>query len=349
MSKEIPASPENNVETQDKKTLLNRLREMVNSKVASKFPGKEERGYESTMGIYGGTLKQDAEGRMVYDTRGFWNRIDQWGDRELRSFDEHFAKRPGELAMRHPKAFLKSLPFLVDSKRYRGTPEQTMENVKRLGLEEYYGAHPWGIEVKNPDVFSRSVGLQDIFRQDQIASPAIEGINRFDALAKATRYMKRLHETAGGIAEGNTYVFLFTRHEGNVVDDPILMIPTEIYNPEKNISEIEQKTTDLLDLMASVGIEEFRRTKDWESVKKALGVITQEYADSKVIHMVASYVKRGRLTLPGDKKAEGADYGTAHRATRPFFALHNTQRLSADSSMTEQLRQEIIAATEGIG
>ncbi len=84
-----------------------------------------------------------------------------------------------------------------------------MENVKQFGLEDFYGAHPWGIEIKDPEAFNRLFALRDIFRQDLINSEAINDIDRFEALGSAVDYMKHLHETAGGIAEGNVYTFLF--------------------------------------------------------------------------------------------------------------------------------------------
>ena len=63
--------------------------------------------------------------------------------------------------------------------------------------------------------------------------------------------------------------------------------------------------------------------------------------------MVASYVKRGRLTLPGD--TEGLDFETSptYRVARHGFAAHNTQRLSVKNpEITAQIRQEIIDACQ---
>jgi hypothetical protein len=328
--------------------IVNQLRKWINSRVQeSKLPTKEGLGYESTMGVYGGKLAKDDEGRLVYDTRGFWSKIDQWGDRLLRSFDEHHARKPGAMFRRRPFGFMKLLPFVVDSKRYRGTPEQAVDNIRRFGLTDYYGAHPWGVEVKNPDLFSHSIGLQDIFRQDQIDHPALADIDRFEALGTAAEYMHSLHETAGGIAEGNAYSFLFTEKKDGKVEKPIIMIPTEIYNPEKHISDVEKKATDLLDLLASSAAEEYRRSKEWGSVRKALETVLGHYGDEKVIAMVASYVKRGRLTLPGDIEGLAFETSPTYRASRRAFAAHNTQRLTIKSpEVTPQFRQEIIDACE---
>ncbi|MDP3956844.1 MAG: hypothetical protein Q8P97_02510 [bacterium] len=344
-----PSLPEVAAEmTASDKGVVNKIRKLIDSRVQeSKMPTKEGLGYESTMGVYGGKLVKDSEGRLVYDTKGFWSKIDQWGDRILRAFDEHHARKPGAMFSRRPINFLKLLPFIVDSKRYRGTPEQTMANVRRFGLEEYYGAHPSGIEVKKPDLFSHAIGLQDIFRQDQINHPALSAIDRFDALGKATDYMRALHEKAGGIAEGNLYTFLFTEKNGGEVAKPILIIPTEIYNPEKHVPDTEQKATDLLDLLASTTAEEYRRSHDWESVKKVLGVILTHYHDKKVISAVSSFVKRGRLTLPGDIEGLNFETSPTYRASRRVFAAHNTQRLTIKNpEVAPQMRHEITEACD---
>jgi hypothetical protein len=53
-----------------------------------------------------------------------------------------------------------------------------------------------------------------------------------------------------------------------------------------------------------VAIEEYRRSqKNWVSVDHALKIVLDRYNDVDVIAMVASYIKRGRLTLPLDTEA----------------------------------------------
>ena len=165
--------------------------------------------------------------------------------------------------------------------------------------------------------------------------------------------MKELHDTAGGIAEGNVYTFLFEKAEGGKAEKPFLMIPTETYNPEKHISLIEQKATDLLDFLASVGMEEWRRSQSlknederWASMKKAWDVALSSYGDKKVISMVASYVRRGRLTLPGDIEALEFETSSTYRQSRRVFAAHNTQRLTAVADISAELRRRIIGACE---
>ena len=334
--------------SESEKGVINGIRKIVNGRMEeSKLPTKKGWGYESTVGVYGGKLRNDDEGRLVYDTRGVWSKIDRWGDRILRSFDEHQVRKPGTMIARRPKTFLKLLPFIVDSKRYRGTPEQAMENVHRLGLDEYYGAHPWGMEIKDPERFSHMIGLQDIFRQDQINHPEIKDIDRFEALGETAKYMRSLHEKVGGVAEANVWSFLFAKKEGNKVGEPLMIMPTEIYNPEKHVPLIEQEATELLDLMASAAIEEYRRTEDWESVRKCLRTALESYGDTKVAAMVASYIKRGRLTLGGD--TEGLDFDTdaIYRNARKVFSAHNVQRLGIKNpDATAQIRSEIVAACE---
>lgn len=345
-------SPEEVVQeiSKDNEGVINQIRKFINSRVQeSKLPTKEGLGYESTIGIYGGKLVKDEEGKVIYDTRGLWSKIDKWGDRLLRSFDENQTKRPGAMFLRHPGAFLKLLPFLVDSKRYRGTPAQTIANAKRLGLDNYYNPHPWGMEIKDPELYSHAIGLQDIFRQDEIGHPILADIDRFEALGAATDYVRKLHKTAGGIGEANVYAFLFTQKEGAKVEKPIITISslTEIYNPEKHISELEQKATDLLDLFASAATEEYRRSKDWNNIRKTFRIILDHYQDKKVIATVMSYVKRGRLTLAGD--VAGLDFETSRtfKATRQILAAHNTQRLSVKNpEITPQIRREIIEACQ---
>src|SRR3989344_8059385 len=114
---------------------LEATRKGVNRIVAHELP---KAGYESTMKVYGGHFAYDKEGRLVYDPRDIQSRaIDIPGDRILRAYDEHHVKEPGKLLRRHPKALLKSLPFKVDSKRYRGTMEDTQANIEKFGLQDY--------------------------------------------------------------------------------------------------------------------------------------------------------------------------------------------------------------------
>ena len=326
---------------------LDGIRTWINSKVEGKFPTKETLGYESTKGIYGGKLVHDEQGKLVYDVRGLWDRIDQLGDRFLRAYDEHHARDPVSIFLHKPKAFIKLLPFVVDAKRYRGTPEQVMPQIQKFGLDHMYGLHPWGMEIKQPEVFTRSIGLQDIFRSDLIDHPTLTGIDRFEALATTAQYMAELHKKDVCIAEGVVNSFLFAKHEDGKVSEPYLMLPTEIFNPEKNISIIEQKTTDILDLFVTTVYEELRRSGgSWESVDRVLDTILSAYGDRDTIAMAVSYIKRGRVTLPNDLAGLGFETTAMYRAVRPVAALHNTQRLMVDPDYTVLVRQHMQSRCE---
>lgn len=345
------AEPGPNVERKpasEREGIVDMIRRLVNSRVEeSKLPTQAGLGYESTIGVYGGKLVTNSEGKMVYDTGGLWSKLDQLGDRLLRTFDEHHVKEPLRLAWEHPARFVKFLPFLADSKRYRGTPEQTMDNVRRLGLDDLYGEDPNGIEIKQPDAFRNAIGLQDVFNQDLINSPVLDEIDRFEATGQAVDYMRQLHDrTDGGIAEGNVYSFLFLENDAGQLSNPTIMIPTETFNPDKRISPIEQKTTDLLDFLVSVGMHEWRRSQDWDSIEHVWDITLQHYGDDKVIKMVASYIKRGRLTLPGDTSALQYKHDALHVAARPIFAAHNAQRLGADNSITADMRVRLAEKCE---
>lgn len=338
--------------------IVNKTRKGVNSLVMeSVLPTEEAQGYKSTVGIYGGKIIPGENGGLVYDMRGLQSKADQHGDRVLRTFDEHLIKRPGHMLGRgmaesfrlHSlKPLKKFFSMSTDAKRYRVTSgEKVMENVKRFGLEKYYKPHPNGIEINDAEAFTHSVALKDIYHQDEINSPALNNIDRFQALGTASQYMSELHQRAGGLAEGLTTQFLFEKNEGGKVSEPYLLIPTEIYNPEKSISEIDQKATDLLDLLVSAAAEELRRTEDWQNVNKALDTVLENYGDTKVIAMVKSFAKRGRLTLNGDTERLEKKVSATHKITHPAFAAHNTQRLGIKSSKdSSPIRNLVIEACE---
>ncbi|MDO8638315.1 MAG: hypothetical protein Q7R43_01975 [Candidatus Daviesbacteria bacterium] len=306
---------------------LDHVRDLINSVVnEAKLPTQEALGYESTVGIYGGKLVTDPEGKMVYDTRGVASKIDQKGDAVLRTYDEHTVKNPSELLKKHPKWFLKFI--FPGSKRYRGIKEEIAENAKRLGLEEYYGLHPWGIEIKKPEIFKSGRTLQDIYRADLINSTELSDIDRFTALAEAAKYIRNIHDQYGAIGEIVASDIIFRGEEGNKLARPILNIPDLVYNPKKITSETEKKATDVLDFLMEIGFEEFRRSKDWEETKKALKTIVENYGDEKVIQATKSLAKRGRLTLTSQ---------------------HNQARLGVDKELTGELRKIVIEICEKSG
>lgn len=276
-------------------------------------------GFQSTVGIYGGRLTMAPFGAMVYDTRGVVSKVDRWGDPKLRTYDEHTVRNPVKLLKRHPAWFFRFIH--PGPKRYRGSQAEMLAHINELGLDEYYGLHPWGIEVKKPEVFQKGITLQDIYRQDLIRSERITCIDRFQALAAAARYARAIHDQHGAIGELLPSDIIFQTREDKQVINPVLNIPDIVYNPKKQFGRTEQEATDLLDFLVSIGVEELRRSGDWNEVERALKTTVESYGGSKVIHATGSLAKRGRLTLKG-----------------VAFYLHNRFRLAMDKDISDPLR-----------
>ena len=193
---------------------------------------------------------------MVWDNRGLVSKIDKWGDAILRTYDDHLVKDLSGMLKRHPKLFFKFLA--PGTKRYRGDKEEIFNNIKRLGLEDLYGLHDNGIEIKDQDLYRKGLPLQDLYRSDLIDGPGIGDFNRFQALESSSQYLKEVHNNHGGIGEALVGDIIFKKHEAGMVSEPKLNLPDIVFNEEKNISEKEKKATDILDFISSVGAEEFR-------------------------------------------------------------------------------------------
>lgn len=318
------------------------IREKVRKTVQeSRLPNKD---YESTVGVYGGKLRKDEDGKMIFDMSGVVSRVDQTGDAVLRSLDEHTIKDPLKLFKRHPRLFLR-FAFTPGTKRYRGSPDEIADQVDRLGLSEFYGKAENGIEVKHPELYEKGRVLQDIFRADIIGDEGLLEIDRFKALEKAAQYVSLLHQDKSAIGEVLPSDIIFLDHEGKSVINPLLNIPDIIYNPEKKTSEIDKKTTDLLDFVMSMGVEEYRRSEgDWESVKKAMQVILSQYQDKKVVALVGSFASRGRLTMIADDEKLGLS--KTAKLMRPLAAQHNKARLAFDPTTIQTFRDLIIEVCE---
>ncbi|MDR3558527.1 MAG: hypothetical protein P4L61_03280 [Candidatus Pacebacteria bacterium] len=326
---------------------LDIVRKAINRIVETKNIRNEELGYDSQVSIYGGNLRTDTEGALVWDNTGLYSRFDKWNDQILRAWDEHHVKDPVALAEKHPTAFLHMLPFVSGAKRFRGTSEQILENVNRLGLAEYYGAHPSGIEIKQPDIYKKGVNLQDIFHSDGIGSEKLSEIDRFTAVERAGEYLSSIHKKYGGVGEvlANDIIFMKYDETEKSVGLPVLNLPDEIYNSDKTIGENEKKATDLLDFMASVAAEEWRRSGDWNEVKNVLDRLLAKYEQNEVVQMTESFVRRGRLTLPNEPEIDKTLSLTA-KVMKRAFQLHNTERLRVASEMSAQLRSAIIETCE---
>lgn len=285
--------------------------------------------YPSTMLLYGGKLVTDPEGRMVFDTRGIRSQIDRRGDKVLRTYDEHTVKNPLKLRRKHPELFKRFL-FTPGAKRFRGNTDEVTSNIERLGLSDYYGPHPWGIEIKKPEVFTRGIPFQDIFRADLVNSDRLNGIDRFQALTEVAKYLKSVHDRYGAIGEGVPCRFIFQKQEGNLALDPVLFIPDIIFNPTKKFGREDLKATDVLEFLFSTTTEEFRRSKDVNLVRKAIKIAVDNYGDSKVIQVARSFLKRGRPKLEG------------------IFSQHNRVHLGFDPKTAPALKQTLIESLEMI-
>ncbi len=320
--------------------LIDRVGSLVQGKVnEANLPTKEKLGYKSTVGIYGGKIRYDDE-KMIFDMRGVISKIDQKGDAVLRTMDEHTLKNPVEMLKRHPRKLFKFL-LAPGTKRYRGNPEEIYENIKRLGLEEEYGIHQWGIEIKDQKIYKEGRALQDIYRSDLIEGEDLNGIDRFEALSDATKYISDIHREKGAIGEVLPSDVIFREKDEGEVSKPVLSIPDIVYNGKKNTSELDKKTTDLLDFTVSICIEELRRSGDWNEVKRAIQTIFDSYENKTVISLVKSFLLRGRLTVLSDTKEEGTS--KTNRFLRPVTSVHNKARLGFDKDTIGEIRELIIS------
>lgn len=327
---------------------LNKVRDTINKTVnESKIPTED---YESTVGVYGGKMETEEDGKMVWNNKGMVSKIDKWGDAILRTYDDHVVKDLGELLKRHPKLFFQFLA--PGTKRYRGSKEEIFENIKRLGLEDTYGLHKNGIEIKDQDLYKRGLPLQDIYRSDLINSDKVNGFDRFQALAESGKYLRKIHDEHGGIGEANIGDIIFKKHENGQVGEPVLNMPDIIFNEEKNIGEKEKKATDMLDFIISVGAEEFRSSEgDLNGVKQAMKKVLENYNDKSVINLMKSYIKRGRLTLSGDRESEAVNLpkDTFTTKNRGAFTKHNEARIVNNRSLEASLKNIGLEVCEEVG
>src|SRR3990170_407525 len=212
--------------------------EIANKFVKNRFPSER---YKSTVGVYGGKIVTEPDGKMVYEINKGWNNwIDGKGEKILRRWDDHVIKEPWKMLTTHSREFW-DVVFKSDPMRHRGTKEEIAANIQRLGLSEYYGIHPQGIEIKKPEVFTKKwIAIKDIFRADQIKSPDLDGIDRFQALAEEAKYIRSIHDKYGAAGDFIDDV-MFQEREGNAVMDPVLNIPDAILTPStKRIKQLEK-------------------------------------------------------------------------------------------------------------
>jgi len=296
-------------------------------------------GYESTVGVYGGKMVFDEEGRMVWDRTGMVSRIDKAGDAVLRSYDEHVVKEPGKLLKRHPKIAIEKF-FHPGTKRYRGNNAEVVANIERLGLSEYYGPHKNGIEIKNPEIYTRGVVLQDVYRADLIKAEQLGQIDRSQALQEAAKYIRKIHDEHGGVGEILVSDIIFQENQDGKLGKPVLNLPDIVWNEKKSTGEIDKKATDLLDFLSSIFGEERRRSQDPVETDRAIDTVLANYGDRDVVAMVESYIKRGRLTLQGDRESSSLPE-TATKKGRSIFSQHNKARLGSKTEFEGEMKEKI--------
>jgi hypothetical protein len=347
----------------------------------TRLPTQEMLGFESTVGMYGAFLRKDEHGRLVWDARvlptegsalnprhwrfltGLRAAIDRTGDRKVRAGDDNTLKNFEGLRQRYGlsrKLRSHVIPW-SESKRHRGSNAEILDHISELGLQNVYGSHPWGIEIKDKEVFTKGLALLDIFRSDQLGNPAaLDGIDRFDALGQASEHLHRYHAAGKATGEANVYRFIFCGADaaeggGRRVRDPVLNLPDIVWNKKQNakgenvVTDKEKFTLELLDLLVSAAMEELRRsTGNPESMRHALDTVLDHYGDDDVIRLAASYLRRGRVTMPGSPEGITAriSSGKTTQTLRSAAALHNQARLGVTADTAGMLRVSIEEACD---
>lgn len=354
--------------------VLESIAETANKLVKNTLPAKQ---YKSTIGIYGGVIV-DIEGKMVYKTGGLRNALDVGGDRVLRRFDDHVVQEPGKMLRERPRDFLRIL-LKSQPMRYRGTPEQIVQNIERLGLTGYYGPHEQGIEIKKPDIFKKGIALQDIYKADQIQAEVLKDINRFQALGVASGYIRDIHNRYGPIGEIVGHI-MFQRKDGAKVKYPILTIPDIILTPSRAWMETMQKVLVLqakrhkvLECRTS-NLEDMQLDlSEMEAIYQRVSAqIAKEQKATDVLELIVSsgfeelrrshdpaLVKKAMTTIAenyndpmilgvvksfikrGRPTLPGDTFGGFARV---LFSLHNRYHLDADKERGHELREIIVNA-----
>lgn len=310
--------------------------------------------YQSQADLYGGKIRIEKDpltGReqTILDTTDRSDKTDIKGDKMVRAFDDNVIREPLKMLKRHPKQVLKRLPGIAEAKRYRAqTPEETYRVIDRLGLTEYFDPHKKGLLIKHPEIFTDGISLLDIFRQDIIDNTELNRINRFKAIETITEYIKRIHNERGcGLGDTHVLNFIFQKRDGSLASDPTLLLPNMQYNPKLNISLREQKATDLIDFIFSVGTEEARRSHGYEkSIATSIDIILNTYNDPEVINFIKSFMKRGRLTMQAEGKVVERPHSRLLEYLRPILSMHNKQRMKTDVPTSAGLRNLIIERCE---
>lgn len=337
---------------------------IINKNIKNRLPTEN---YESTVGVYGGEIVTTEDNKMVYVCKKLKDKIDKWGDKILRKFDDHHIKEPFKLLKRHPGIFFDIL-LHAEPMRYRGSTEEIAKNAERLGLSEYYGIHPSGIEIKKPEVFTKGIAMGDIFKSNEIDSPFLDSIDRFQALAEETNYIDTIHSKYGAIGDiVDDVIFQDITKDGQVFN-PVLNIPDIILNPSKKRIEMvygskldkakknkgenlnkeeeenilketnkyiekEQKAIDVNELILSSVFSEIRRNPENPEITKIIETIFENYKDTEVLKLANLLMRKGRHTLLDNKKGG---------ILNSFFSMHNMAHLGANKDWNEKVRETVI-------
>lgn len=347
-----------------------------------------DQGYETSLGFFGGGIKEDAEGKTVFDMRSGLDKkrdtFDRFGDPRVRSIDEHtanaglFLKHTGKVWKRRVDGVLEALKIKSKSQeqqrmdetweqnkhkwedrekvqnvaprsllklaaegygkgyaaRYRGTPGEIAANAERLGLEDFYGAHPWGIEIKKPEIYTEGTSLYDIIVANKEGKTPLQDIDKNHAIAESAKYIRGIHDAHGGIGELLVMDIQFQNRDGATVSNPVLGLPDVVWNNDATLSETSKKATDVLDFLVNLSFWEHKAGSSPETIQAELDNFLGNYGDEKVVRAVRAFInpdrKSKKPTLPGENK---------------LGLLHNVARLGADAKLSSTVRNEVFDAT----
>lgn len=338
-----------------------------------------KQGYDTSLGFYGGKITKDEEGKTVFDMRGNKDILDKYGDKRVRSIDEHsanaglFLKHAGKVWKNRAASILEAVHLKSSSRaemdpearqkwdekesvqkiaprsflklaaegikgnraaRYRGKPEEIAENAERLGLTDYYGIHPWGVEIKKPEIYTDGISLYDIVVAKKEGKEQLQDIDKNQALAEAAKYTRQMHDAHGGIGELLIMDFQFQTRDGSTVSNPVLGLPDIVWNKDATLSDTSKKATDILDFMVNLSYWEHKAETDPTKIQNELDVFLHNYGDERVIKAVRSFInpdrKSKKPTLAGESK---------------LAMVHNVARLGSDTKYTSNVRQDVFDAT----
>ncbi len=317
----------------------------------SRYPTEGKLGYESISALYGATARKDKSGQWYVDYTGPMPFIDRIADRYIvRSQEDHIIKDPLTLLAKKPEYFLHLLT--TGPKRSRGPIQEILANIERLGLNDRY--KPYydkngkliGIAFVN-NFIEEGRTLRNIYRAKLIkGADELLSVDRLQAVEAATKYIKKIHDEKGGIGELLCDDIIFTKLEDGYPTDPVLAIPDIIFNKKASLTEVEKKAIDLLDFIADVAEEE--SSVDNPQVKDVINKIISTYDDPHVAWVIDTFLRRGRLTLAGDKYATNDKESipklpyTVTTKQRPLLAIHNQVRLRIKEDFALKLKKMIV-------